>query len=235
MPTHCFIPILGKRIRTTRLGVCGDVPAPATVGAYISTDGFVSVELSSEVEEGDEIIVRKADGSLCVNEKMSDSFKRFTLEMTFCDVNPGLLTIVSNAEQYMDYAGDLAGFTVPEGNIDKCFALEVWTGLSGQACAPGADVASGYMLLPFIQAGVIGDIEITGEDAVTFSMTGAYTKGGNAWGVGPYKVVYNDATPPVAAALPTALDPFDHFLMMDSGLALPPSSCELMPMPAAGG
>src|SRR3546814_3229664 len=115
-------------------------------------------------------------GSLCVNERTSDSFKRFTLEMEFCGVDPDLLSVTTNAEPYADYDLENAGFTVAEGTIDKRFSFELWTGLSGRACEPGDEEASGYLLLPFVNAGVLGDIEVTGEDAVTFSMTGAFTK-----------------------------------------------------------
>ena len=226
MATKCFIPILGKRIRVTKLDKCGRVPASATADAWLATDGFISVTLSSEVEEGTEIITRKADGSLCVNEKSSDSFKRFTLEMEFCGVNPSLLGMVSNAEPYVDAATEVAGITVAEGTLEKAFSFELWTGLSGASCGAGADEASGYLLLPFVQAGVLGDIAVDGENAVTFSITGAYTKGGNGWGVGPYDVVLDNASTPVAGKLPTALDPLDHLLLTDTGVAPPPSACD---------
>ncbi|QNJ55949.1 major tail protein [Microbacterium phage Rasputia] len=222
MATHCFIPMLGKRLRATELDYCG---APAPGGTYIVTDGFVNISLSSEVEDGAEIIVKKANGQLCVNEKLSNSFKWFTAEIEFCGVNPSLLSIVSNATPYADYAGDVAGFTIREGEINKRFALELWAGLSGVACLPGqADEASGYFLLPFMAAGVLGDITIDGENAVTFSLTGAYTKGGNQWGTGPYLTMrQEDGT---MAVLPAALDPYDHLLLVDTALAPPPSSCE---------
>lgn len=225
MPTtHCFVPIFGKRIRVTELDSCGAVPEDAE---YLSTDGFTTVSLSSEVEDGTEIIVRKASGALCVNEKMADSFKRFTVEIEFCGVNPSLLGKVSNAVPYL--AGEeIIGFTVPEGEIAKWFALELWTGLTGTVCAPGADEASGYLLLPFVTAGVLGDIEVGGEDAITFSLTGSYTKGGNQWGVGPYNVVKSDAG--TAGPLPTAIDAFDHLLLIDTALAPPPEACDPAPV-----
>lgn len=223
MATHFFTPVLGKRIRATELDNCGAV-IPGPDGRNVVTDGFITVNLSSEVEEGTEIIQKKANGSICVNEKFSDSFKRFTAEIEFCGVNPSLLAIMTNASEYEDADGDVAGFTVAEGAIEKWFALELWTGLSGQACGEGTDEASGYLLLPFIAAGVLGDITIDGENAVTFSMSGANTKGGNAWGVGPYDVVYDSGS--LASPLPTALDPLDHLLLLDTGLAVPASSQE---------
>jgi len=231
MATHCFIPVLGKRIRVTDLDTCGNYPEPDAPDAWLATDGFVSVNLTSEVEDGTEIVQRNAFGALCVNEKMSNSFKRFNVEITFCGVNPSLVTKVTNAEPYEDYAGDIAGFTVAEGSIDKKFAFELWTGLSGQACAEGAEDASGYLLLPFVNGGTLGDITIDGENAVTFSLTGAYTMGGNAWGTGPYDVLLDGEGGP--AELPTGLDPLDHLLLMDTGLAVPPSACDPQAMPSA--
>jgi hypothetical protein len=229
MPTHSFSPVLGKRLRVTELDDCGRV----IVGTsnYVSTDGFVTVTLSSEIEEGTEIIQRNAAGALCVNEKMNDSFKRFTAEIDFCGVNPSLLGIVSVAVPYEDHAGDVAGFTVPEGEITKRFALELWTGLSGQACAEGeTDEASGYLLLPYLNAGVLGDITIDGENMVTFQLSGAYTRGGNAWGLGPFQVLRDEEGE--AAVLPTALDPFDHLLLIDTALAPPPVASSPVPVAA---
>jgi hypothetical protein len=229
MTTHCFIPVLGKRIRVTQLDACG-VPSPAgTEGAVLATDGFISLSLSSEVEDGTEIITRKASGALCVNQRASDSFKRFTVEIEFCGVNPSLLALTTNADPYKDYKGDDAGITIAEGAIDKAFALELWTGLSGQACEPGAEEASGYLLLPFVQAGVLGDISVDGENAVTFSMTGAFTKGGNAWGAGPWPVVKDAGG--TDSILPEPLDPSDHLLLIDTALAPPPEACDPIPMP----
>ena len=231
MPTHVFTPVLGKRIRVTRLDTCGRVPAPGTIESFVVTNGFITASLSSEVEEGTEIITRRADGSLCVSEKADDSFKRFTLELTFCGVDPALKTFMTNAEPYEDWAGDLAGFTVPEGSLNKRFALELWTGLSGG----GAEEAGGYLLLPFVQAGVLGDLEIGSENSIDFSMTGAATRGGNGWGVGPYNVLLDPTTPPaVPAPLPTALSPADHLLIMDTGLAVPELSTERTAVPALG-
>lgn len=225
--TKCFIPVLGKRIRVTQLDVCGNVPASGDI--QVTTNGFISLSLTSEVEDGTEIITKKADGSLCVNEMTDASFKRFTVEMEFCGVDPDLLSVVTNAEPYQDYDEENAGIVVPEGTIDKRFALELWTGLSGRACEPGEEEASGYLLLPFLAAGVLGDVTVDGENAVTFSMTGAYTKGGNTWGVGPYNVLMDALAP---APLPTALDPLDHLLLLETGVAPPPSACGFGPAPA---
>lgn len=229
MVTTCFTPILGKRIRVTMLDDCGNVPAPGTEDAYVSTDGFISVNITAETEDGTEIITKKANGQLCVNEKQANSLKRLNLEIEFCGVNPSLLALMTNAETYADYADDISGITVGEGAITKKFAFELWTGISAGACAPGEE-ASGYLLLPYVNAGLLGDLTVDGENAVTFGMTGAYTKGGNAWGVGPYDVLLNTGVP---APLPTPLDPLDHLLLVSTAVAPPPDACDPQAMPAS--
>ena len=119
--THSYTPVLGKRIRVTPLDTCGRFDK--TQHHPVATSGFVSVKLAAEVEDGTEITVRKADGSLCVNEKQSNTFKYFTLELEFCGVNPSVLDIVTNATKYLDHAGDTAGFKVAYGKIEKKFVL----------------------------------------------------------------------------------------------------------------
>jgi IPT/TIG domain len=230
MATTCFIPILGKRMRITQLDTCANLPAGGTVDQVLVTDGFITANLSSEVEEGAEIVTKLASGALCVNEKLVSSFKRFTVDLTFCGVNPSLLSMVSNALPYADYTPtNIAGFRVKEGLIDKNFAFELWTGISGAACLPGQAFQGGYMLLPNVKAGVLGDITVDGENAVTFSLKGAYTRGGNTWGIGPYNVLNNLSSLP--AQLPTAVDPFDHLLLVQTSLAPPASACSPTPMP----
>ena len=231
MGTKCFTPILGKIIRVTELDNCGNVPAATTADSAVVTDGFISVTLSAEVDDGAEIITKTASGALCVNEKLPNNFKRFAAEIQFCAVNPALLAFMTNAETYEDYTPDVAGFTVPEGVINKKFALELWTGLSGAACSTGATYDGGYVLLPFVNAGILGDIEVNGENAISFSMTGAYTRGGNNWGVGPYNVIYDDSTPAVPSPLPTALDQLDHLLLIETTFPPPVASCDPVPMP----
>lgn len=225
MANKRFTPIFGKRIRVIKLDECGGLPDADDADTVVVTDGFVSVQLSAEVEDGNEVVTKKADGSLCVNERQADSFKRFTVEIEFCGVDPGLLSVVTNAEVYENYATDAAGIVVPEGTISKQFSLELWAGLSGQACEPGVAEASAYLLLPFVASGVLGDITVDGENAVTFSLTGAYTKGGNGWGRGPFNLIKNASA--ANAPLPIAIDALDHLLLIETGVAPPASAIGL--------
>lgn len=224
MPTKAFTPIRGKRIRITELDECGNILPSAR---SIVTDGFVTVSLSPQVEDGTEITVRNANGALCVNERGNPTFTGFEVEIEFCEVNPSTVAMITNAEEYEDYAGDVAGFTVPEGEIAGRFAFELWTGIAGVACGDEGAEASGYLLLPLVANGTIGDLEIGGEDAITFSLSNSSTRGGNSWGVGPFDVLLDGAGETAEAApLPEPLDSLDHLLMVETFVAPPPSATE---------
>lgn len=233
MANRPFKSVRGKRMRVTRLDHCGRIPAADEPDALLVTEGFISVQYSSVVEDGPEITDRGITGAIVVNEKLPNSWKRIGLEMTFVGVNPALISLVSNGQDYLDAGGDLSGFTLEEGTIEKWFAFELWTGISGTACEEGEEDASGYLLLPFVNAGTIGDITVDGENSINFAMTGAYTKTGNQWGAGPYNVMYDDTDVP--GPLPTPLNPRQHFLATRTGVAPPPMADDLQPMVSAGG
>lgn len=224
MATHTYAPLFGRRIRVSQMEGSG-----AFGENFFVTDGFVSFSLTAETEDGAEIILRNAQNQLCINERLAATFKRLSVNLRFCGVNPLLYSWMSNAEAYEDYAGDIAGFTLSEGEIVGNFGLELFTGLAGSLNDTNAN---GYALLPLMQKGTLADFEITGEDAADFTIQNMLSVSGNNWGVGPYDVMMNDAVPPVPAPLPTALDELTHFLLIDTAVAAPAVTAEPTPIPA---
>jgi hypothetical protein len=90
-------------------------------------------------------------------------------------------------------------------------------GVPGVACS-GEQGGFGYLLLPCLQGGVIGDFTIENA-AITFTVTGANTKDGNGWGSGPYDVVADAGG--TAGPLPSPLDPDDHLYVSFTTVAPP--------------
>jgi hypothetical protein len=178
----------------------------------VVTDGFVSVALTSNITEPEEIVVTNANGQTCVRDPGQAEFNGYGVEITFCEVSPCLFSIVTGQPSYLDADGAVAGFRMnSDVNLaGEGFALEVWMGVPGVACT-GEGGAFGYLLLPCLQGGVVGDFTIENA-AVTFTITGASTKDGNGWGVGPYDVVAG-AGGGAAEPLADALDPNDHLLV----------------------
>jgi hypothetical protein len=221
VPTS-FPLVRGRAMRVTKLDACG-APDYGEDNLVVS-EGFVSVALTAIQNEGEEITVTNANGKTCVRDPGVPEFQGYNVEITFCDVTPCLFSIVTGQPVVLNDA------TIPEAigfrmntNTDltaAAFALEVWMGVPGVACS-GAGVGYGYLLLPFLAGGVVGDFTIENA-AVTFTVTGITTRGGNQWGVGENNVVAGVLpTPGTPEKLTNPLDPDDHLVVLYTEIAPP--------------
>lgn len=193
MATVCPSFLRGNVMRVTRLDGCGR-PIYGDCNQVVS-DGFVTVTLSAEVEEGEEVTVTKANGQTCISDKACDQLRWYTTEMEFCQVDPDLIQMMNPTwEKILDWQGDTIGYDA-KGNLscDTGFGLEIWMDTYGStdACSgEGAQGAYGYLLLPWVVGGAPGDLEI-GNDAISFTFNGR-TKLGSRWGRGPYPVMLGE-------------------------------------------
>lgn len=234
MATKCTSLVRGRAARFTRLDACGrPIYGDASV---VTTKGIVSVAYTANTDDGEEINVPNFAGETCVREPAVPKFLGYTAEITFCQVDPDLFALATGQRVVTDAFGDVVGFTMDSAvsAADNAFALEVWAGApGGGACATeGATGSYGYVLLPFVQAGIIGDFTIENSE-VTFTISGAATKDGNTWGVGPYDVVLGLGS--TATTLPEPLKATDHLLMIQTGVAPPQAECGARPLLDADG
>lgn len=231
MSNICYPILRGRRLRATRLDGCGNpVLGPDST---VVTKGFISVALTANIEEGEEISITNANGDVCVLDTPCPKLKNYSVEATFCDVNPILFNLMSGQPLVMN-GTDTVGFRM-NSEVDTCasgFALELWTGIASETCDPGSGQSYGYLLLPFLQGGILGDFTV--ENAgINFVLTGATTKKGSGWGVGPYDVVMDSGTPgPLATAITTG----DHLHLERTTVAPPEDDCDpqALGVPATG-
>lgn len=227
MATKCFSVVRGKRLRATRLDACGNPPDAGTASSLVVTKGFVSVGLSAVTEDGEEITQKNANGELCINDRSRDEFKRWDLEIELCEVDPGLVELMTQATLETDANDDTVGIRIPEGASTESVALELWSGVPGEDCGDGPE-QFGYLLLPFIIPGTLGDITIE-NGATTFTMA-AHTRAGGGWGSGPYDVVADaDGN---ASPLGTPIADDEHMLLRTTEIEPPAASCGLQDMPS---
>ena len=226
MATAKSFPLVrGRMMRVTKTdGCCGPAYGPDN---SVVTEGFVSVALTAAITEPEEITVVNANGKTCVRDAGSPTFQGYGVEITFCEVQPCLFSMITGMPLVTDATGEVIGFKMNSKiALDSSgFALEVWMGVPGVACEAGANGAggAGYLLLPCLSGGVIGDFTIENA-AVTFSVTGAATKDGNAWGTGPYGDM----------ALNTPLDEDDHLYVAFTNVAIPPVTDGCVPLVPSG-
>jgi hypothetical protein len=222
--TKCFPLIRGRTLRATKLDGCGNtVPGSQS---QVVTDGYISVALTANTEEGEEIQITNAAGKICISDIPAPTLIGYGIEVTLCGVDPSLINLLTGqAVVYNDdTTPEVVGFRVNSGvDLDQSgFALEVWTGVPSTACEPGEDQSYGYLLIPFVKGGVLGDFTIE-NGAVNFQITGANSKDGSLWGVGPYDVVLDGTDTP--SPLLTAIDTKDHLHLELTQVAPPASVC----------
>ena len=204
-------PLIGGRVmRVTRLDLCGR-PLYGQNEVSAVSEGFVSVGVTANYEDGEEISVTNASGKKCVSRAAEPELTDLGLEIVFCKVDPDIYTAVTGFPKILDPAtGDVIGFKINRGVRirDVRWALEVWSEAAGAlGCDASGDVPWGYLLWPFLAGARIGDYTIE-NNAVTFTATDARTNDGTQWGRGPYEVVTDENGLP--DVLQESLDALDH-------------------------
>lgn len=209
--------VRGRAMRSTKVDACGSpVLGPDSV---IVTDGFVTATFSPQTQTADPITQTNANGDQCVNDVPDGRFTNYNVTLAFCGVNFELLSQMSSQKIVLDANGDPVGIR-QNSRIKNtgAFALEVWTGIAGQACDESGNEKFGYAVAPFIKGGTIGDI-VFQNGTVDFTIQNATTRDGTGWGAGPYDVVLDEDGLP--GPLLEALDSNDHLHLQVTEVAPP--------------
>jgi hypothetical protein len=223
MTSQCFSLVRGRAMRVTKLDGCGQVLLGAS--SQVVSDGFISVALTANNEEGETISVTNAAGKICVMDEPAPEFTGYTIEVQFCGVDPELFSLMTGQPVVMDAAGnDAVGLRINSGiNVNESgFALELWSNVPVAVCDESGGASYGYFLVPFVKGGTLGDLTVE-NGAVNFTLTGARSKDGSGWGVGPYDVVRDDTS--AESPLLEPIDTKDHLHLQLTTVGPPEASC----------
>lgn len=166
MVAKCIAPIQGTTARIMRLDSCG-LPVSGA-GSLIVIDGFVSVGVSPQYEDGTVYRKRNAAGVNCVNKRGNDQFERDELTIEFCSIDPDAVVITTG--QTLAVSGATGtGFWIKEGPVQARWSLEVWQADS-ETCT-GTTPQYGYWLWPHIAAARLNDMTIE-DDVLAWTLTG---------------------------------------------------------------
>lgn len=246
---QCTSYVGARRLRVTKLDRCGK-PLTGSTGSYAVSSGFVSVEIETEIEEGDDYTEKNAGGDLCVSDKGQDNLKWLTVSIEFCRVDPALFQLMNPTWKLVTNAsGEATGFRIGQKMSDQDgFALELWPKISGgsSGCDDGNEdqdvdenypvTPSGYFLLPYV-LGTAPDSWTLENGTATFTLTGR-TKAPSQWGKGPWAVTRDENGTPSPLLVPIEngsgnsgiqapdgeYDP-DHFHADVVTIAPPPTAC----------
>jgi hypothetical protein len=127
--------IQGVSIRVTRLDAAGTLLNEP--GDSYTTSAFMRVSFTPEYEEGDEIVEKSANGTICVSYKAPDTMKRVTMELAICEPDPELTQLMSGGLLLRKNLGTFAapdrksiGWASPAVGDDPAgngVAIEVWS------------------------------------------------------------------------------------------------------------
>lgn len=172
--------VRGLAMRFTRTDACGVPQAEVTVNSRLTTAAFVTIGLTPDVFEGDDIEITAANGNLCIDDKGTDTLKGIDLEMEICDVNESLLEMLLAWGILTDYLTPVeqVGFVAAASNVAlglQYTMLEVWSrNASDDACAVVTNPGRPYFhwLFPLTSRWQLSDIGDFGNNAQTLTLTG---------------------------------------------------------------
>lgn len=223
MATKCVALARGRRMRLTRLDSCSE-PVAGPTGQLV-TSGYVSVGISPNYQDPEDIQQPNANGDLCIDDRSNAIFRWFDLTMVFCLVDPDAMNIITGNPLVVDDATptpNTVGFRVDSGLTGTAnFALEIWSGVTGQTCTTGL-TQYGYWLFPWVLQAQLGEWTVE-NGALTMTLT-ARTSGNSTWGVGPY-LVRDDAVTGTDEPLLTAIGPNQQLHYETVTLAPPAAVC----------
>jgi hypothetical protein len=96
MSSLIVTPIKGRVVRVIKLDACG-APVTGASSAVDVADGFLTVHATPQYEDGTEFVKKRADGTLCVNQKDPGTLKRISAESSWCVLDPDLRVIMDGA------------------------------------------------------------------------------------------------------------------------------------------
>ena len=176
--------VMGEAIRVTRLEADGSLSTGPSAAYVLTGNKFISLSFTPEYEDGDDISIKGADGSVCLAYKAPDTLKRVTLEIAICEPDPEFAEILTGGT-LLTTSGVSEGWASPEVGVISTpngVAIEVFS----KAVAGGKPTAvkpHWHWVLPYVMVRPSGDRAIQGgELATTYS---GYGLGNAEFGTGP--------------------------------------------------
>ncbi|MEU8472603.1 hypothetical protein AB0F30_32765 [Streptomyces sp. NPDC029006] len=132
--------------RVTRVDQCGS-PITGPKNAFV-VECFSSVAFNTNVDDGDDIEYKAANGKVCGFRKGCPTFRGFDVEINFFAVSPELIELLTGNPVYVDASGKVIGTDSCSLQCKSGFALELWAEVLGEECEEGAKGQWVYFLLP---------------------------------------------------------------------------------------
>lgn len=215
--TKTLPPVGGKRYRITRLDECGNIVYGDN--ASVVTESSITTTYKIVTNDKAEVKVVNDQGNICLLVPAESRIAAVEVTTQFCGMNPDMFSIMTGLTIDYDVNGVAVGVRADTTADIAYFALEQWTGLvDAEACGQVGVKDYGYILLPFLGGGRISDVTVA-VGAVNFTLTGATSRNGGSWGVGPYDVMVGAGS--LAGRLLVPMKPTQPWLVTRTNVAPP--------------
>lgn len=229
MPTQCAALARGKMMRLTRLDECGEVVEGLL--STLVTKSFVSVTVTPNYSDVEEITQPDANGDRCIDDRSDPDLRWLDLSIVICTTDPDLVNMITGDPLVLDdaVAPNTVGFRIDAGLTGSAdFALELWSGVTGQGCTTDGFPTYGYWLFPWVTDAQWGEWVIQ-NGALTLTFT-ARAVMDSPWGVGPYDIRRDAAVPATLEPLLTAIGPEQMVHYQLTSAPLPTPACGAVPL-----
>lgn len=231
MAVECASMSRGKMLRITKLNECGAIVTGA--GSSLVAKAFVSATFTPNYAEVQEISVSDANGDACIEDRSPVSLRWVDMSVVICTLDPTMINLITGDPLVLDDAAtpNTVGFRLDADLTGSAnFALEFWSGITGQACDPDGNTKYGYWLFPWVKDAQWGEWVIQ-NDALTITLTARAVVGGG-WGVGPYDVRRDGTVPATLEPLLTPIGASQAMHYEVTSAPLPTPACGAVTLPA---
>lgn len=225
MPAQCLPFLQLDAVRVTRLNSCGAVIDSAC--SFATSESATQLAMTNNNQDRQEYLRLNGKGEICVDKTKEPQLRWINFELTFCQVDPELFTIVTGEPVVFNDATPPVAIgwdSTQEGPLNSFFALEGWIN-TDDGCADGTP-DYGYVVMPFAVGGQVSDVTFENGN-IDFTLTGR-TSRKPLWGTGPYNVRLVEAAGPDLGEprpLLTSIGPTVHRRLFITELPPPPGVC----------
>ena len=176
--------VKGVALRVSRLGPDGAI-LPGSDSVY-TQKAFMSFQFTPEMEEGDEITEKNADGSLCYSAQDRSTLKRVTLSLALCNPDPELEELLTGGTVFTDNSGKTVGYaSAMSGEITNPngVAIEAWSRAMDPAGKPMSERPFYHWVFPYGTMNFSGDRVM--ENGLMANEYEGWAVGNDMFGSGP--------------------------------------------------
>lgn len=151
MTICCPKSIKACALRLTRQDECDRALDPLTTNSRLQSAGFMELNLSPDMEGGEDITTKNACGDICIRDKDCDRLKGFEVELKLCGIPLPTIEMLIGATLLDDGDGNFVGAVMRESKDAACElskALEFWSKNAARECTTDAENLYIHWVLP---------------------------------------------------------------------------------------